>query len=626
MLTDDIGALLNSADATPDQIIKAVRGSLRPQAQDVPEKPTRSWVQLDDWMAPVKETSTAKDYNARRNEWIDTQLPEFVRSRLGDEPGDPESKQGKAWRKQFDAAISHFGDGAEKRFPTRKGDTAGDVAANAGLSFTQGIVGFFGSVASLAGADNPVAKYARQVDDSLQTFKSPDSKAKKALSSAEIAAAEATGSISNEVGAYLGALARQPEEAIPQALASLIGGGVGWLAKGAAATRAVSAGATAAQAAKIGATVGTIANFATGAAQGLGSIKGAQYETTLQAAKAQGLGDEEAQALAVKAQNYGVDNLVPHLALAVLGGVAGSSGFEHFLAGGRAAGGLGRRMLTQGAAEAVPEIAQGAGERLAANTSAIDAGVMDAGQRMRGVYGQGVQGGVLGFGLGAATGIPGRPKPKALIDELKTGEVPPNADQRPIPGSSGSDSGIDPGVAVAGRTGEGSSAPQAVGTDANAASAVDTDLDARIAAALAASGQPARPLIPTGSQGDRAAPIIGTDGQLATPATQAEQVSGIADGSIATDQSSAAGVVPGINTGDVAGPSGPTQITGSVEPRFADGSQVVYQGVTGELQVRSDGIYVVAADGSAEIFVESGFSGASLDTLGIEVLPTQIVL
>ena len=146
-----------------------------------------------------------------------------------------------------------------------------------------------------------------------------------------------------------------------------------------------------------------------GAAQGGGVIKGSIYETTKDELLKAGASEEEAEARAVQAQEYGGPNTGQIAMGAGIGALAGSTGLERAAAALRAgvtrapAGIIGR--TTGGAAtEAVPEFVQGGQEKFATNTALANEG-FDV-DPMSGVVAGATLEGVAGAGLGAAFGVP----------------------------------------------------------------------------------------------------------------------------------------------------------------------------------------------------------------------------
>jgi len=312
---------------------------------------------------------------------------------------------------------------------------AGDVA----LSIGQGAVGAVKALTDLGGADNAASSTLGDAGDYLGDLKSDSSKATMQNSVARIKAAEESGSTWEEAKAYMGMLYDQPLEMIAQGAGSFATMGIGKAAQalklmGAAKAAGVSkevfmASAAGKKAAQEAVEFGFKANIGVGAGMGVGAVKGSQYEQTYNNAKAQGRSEEEAVALADEAQSYGGAGTMQQLLGGGLGALASATGPIEKLISGKATEKAGQTAL-MGAGkgfgtEFSTEGAQGSQERYAGNAAAIDAGVLDPSQSMRGVVGQGLQegsiGGILGGGAGAFDTSPATPN---------TPVVPPGPMQR----------------------------------------------------------------------------------------------------------------------------------------------------------------------------------------------------
>jgi hypothetical protein len=157
---------------------------------------------------------------------------------------------------------------------------------------------------------------------------------------------------------------------------------------------------------------------AIGGAQGAGAVKQSVYEAVLRAETEEGKSPEQAQAAAVRAQNYVGENLDQILLGTGLGYVAGSTGAERLLPGGvRAQAGAAQQALakrigeraatgvTAAAAEMPLEGTQGAQERVAANLALqrtgrdVDTFTGAAGQFTQEALAGGLGGGALGAAL-----------------------------------------------------------------------------------------------------------------------------------------------------------------------------------------------------------------------------------
>lgn len=195
----------------------------------------------------------------------------------------------------------------------------------------------------------------------------------------------------------------------------------------------VIAGALGAKVLGAGALLTTGVSALTGAGMGAGTIKGSIYEETKKTLKEAGASEQDAEARAKLAQEYGGKNLDQILLGTVLGGAAalgplekggaailarrilGKTGTEATeTVAGQAAKGAVRRRLEAGALEAVPEAIQAGQEQVAQNIALQREG-FDV-PTFRGAAGAMTLEALAGAGLGATVGG-GKPAP----------EVPPAA-------------------------------------------------------------------------------------------------------------------------------------------------------------------------------------------------------
>lgn len=300
---------------------------------------------------------------------------------------------------------------------------AGDV----GLSFLQGAAGSVKSLTDLAGAGNAVSRVLDDTSKELGKLKSEEARQSLAYHQQKIKDAETNGDWKQEIGAYADMVWDMPADSLAQALGSLVTLGVGKAAQVVKlASSARRAGMTkeaflktaqGVEAAKKASNLGAGVNLGLGVGQGVGGVKGEQYERTYNAAKEEGLADDEAQALATEAQSYG-KGWMQQAAGAALGYAAAKTGPLEKLASGQTvgAGGVLRRLAGGAGIEGVSEGTQGAQARYAGNTAAIDAGVLDESQRFAGVAGTAFSEGWLGGMVGGGAGALGRPD----VDPLAT--------------------------------------------------------------------------------------------------------------------------------------------------------------------------------------------------------------
>lgn len=296
--------------------------------------------------------------------------------------------------------------------PQKGGSGLGDIARSFGL----GAVGATGALASVFGADNAAARGLSEAGESLQAGMSSKRKAELQMQAERMKKAEESGSTWQEIKAGLLNVLEAPVQSAAQAVGSFVPMVATLpLAKVGLGARAIMA-----------------VRGAIGGAQGAGSVKQSVYEAVLRAEEEDGKSPEQAQAAAVRAQEYVGANLDQIMLGTGLGVVAGSTGAEKILPGGvRAQAGaaqqalakrLGERAatgLTTAAAEMPLEGIQGGQERLAANLALQRAG-RDVGT-FTGVAGQAAQealtGGLGGGALGAA--LPDRTMSMAAAEERK---------------------------------------------------------------------------------------------------------------------------------------------------------------------------------------------------------------
>ena len=183
----------------------------------------------------------------------------------------------------------------------------------------------------------------------------------------------------------------------------------------------VIAGALGAKVLGAGALLTTGVSALTGAGMGAGTIKGSIYEETKKTLKEAGASEQDAEARAKLAQEYGGKNLDQILLGTVLGGAAavgplekggaailarrilGKTGTEATeTVAGQAAKGAVRRRLEAGALEAVPEAVQAGQEQVATNIALQREG-FDV-PTFRGAVSSATLEGLAGAGLGATVG------------------------------------------------------------------------------------------------------------------------------------------------------------------------------------------------------------------------------
>jgi hypothetical protein len=262
------------------------------------------------------------------------------------------------------------------------------------VSIGSGVITGLKGLTDIFGADNPasqtLADYQQFYQDSLSNVAKADQ-----IAAAQIMKQAEGQGITAEMLAGLKAFTVNP---VDQA-ANMMGTMAPIIATGVAG-RAVGLGGKAVQALQVG----------VGGAQGAGIIKGDIYDATKQYLLDSGIDPVKAEEAAVKAQEYGGENLGSILAGAGLGAVASGIGIESIInkvasKGGKFAGsrlaGLAKGAVTEG----VPEGAQGGQERWAQNQAMIHQGAQI--DPMAGVVSQATLEGAAGAVMGAPVGFSG---------------------------------------------------------------------------------------------------------------------------------------------------------------------------------------------------------------------------
>ena len=293
---------------------------------------------------------------------------------------------------------------------------AGDMA----LSFVQGASGGIKSLTDLAGADNAVSSGLDRFSKFLEKGKDDYTLARTKFHADAIKKAEDSGDLQAEASAYIAKLYDQSGDTLAQGVGSFVPTIIAGLATGGAGA-AASLGMTAAKYAKLAPYIQKATMAAFSAAQGVGSVKGSQYEQTFNNAVANGFDESTAKIMAAKASEYSSNNAGQQVLGGVLGAVAGATGpiegtiAKVFAKKGIETGvekaateaakkGILSRTASGFATEGLTEGAQGAQERYAGNLGAISQGVLDPSKSMRGVVGQGLSEGIVGGAIGSGAG------------------------------------------------------------------------------------------------------------------------------------------------------------------------------------------------------------------------------
>jgi hypothetical protein len=286
-------------------------------------------------------------------------------------------------------------------------------AKETALALGQGIVGAGKSITDVFGAENVASQALGKVQTTLGEQFSPERKAEMARREAIQKKAAESGSLTEEISAFLGSVADAPVQSLAQGLGSIVpyvGTGI--------------IGAIA----KLGGPAVTAINTVLGAAQGAGAVKGSIYDGVRDELVRSGMDPKEADAKAAKAQEYLGGNLLDIAGGAALGGVGARFGVEKLLTPGAAAkldAGLLSRMGKAALAEAPLEGAQAGQEQVAVNRALQQAG-FDV-DTFKGAAGAAARDAAIGALTGSAVGAvrgPGTPT-APLTEEGETAPPPP---------------------------------------------------------------------------------------------------------------------------------------------------------------------------------------------------------
>jgi len=273
--------------------------------------------------------------------------------------------------------------------------------ADVPLKTSAGVVSGVRFLADAFGADNPVSKNLREMEDYIAELYSAQSKADSQKISEIMKEAEDKG-----FGAQLGAAVQAFATAPVDFLANALGTAAPTIATGMLGTVA-----------KVGALGVRGMQAATGAGMGAGVVKSSIYDAVKQELTNSGIPAEEVERRAVAAQSYAGDNLDMITTGTGIGAITGITGLEPQIIRGILGGaakeaaqattqlapkGMARRAGETAVVETIPETVQGAQEQLAQNIALQREGFdVPTG---RGVAGAGALEGLAGAGLGAAVG------------------------------------------------------------------------------------------------------------------------------------------------------------------------------------------------------------------------------
>jgi hypothetical protein len=225
-----------------------------------------------------------------------------------------------------------------------------------GLGIARGAVGATKALTDVFGADNRVSGALNSSMEWMGDLQSEGQKAQRALHDKRRQEAEATGSVLEEIKAAGINFFEDPIDYTAEGLGSLA---TVWPLK------FIGAGSK-----FLGMSGRTAGAAGLGTAQGVGAVKGAQYEAVKNYYKEQGKTEEEAEELATAAQSYAAENALDLGTGGLFGLVAGTTGAERLLLG--KGGDLAKQNILKragiGVATETPmEAAQGGQEKLAAN-------------------------------------------------------------------------------------------------------------------------------------------------------------------------------------------------------------------------------------------------------------------
>jgi len=186
-----------------------------------------------------------------------------------------------------------------------------------GRSLGSGVIGGVKTVADVFGAGNDVSNYLGRKAQEIQGNITPERKAEIARRQELEKRASESGDLWEEAKAYLGGIAEAPIQSVAQA----VGTSVPSLAAGLASVFVAPESA-------IGIGVVRLGQIALGAAQGVGEYKGDVHDAVKQAYIDKGYKTEEAENLAVKAQEYSMDKALEVGGAGLLGALDAFTGVE----------------------------------------------------------------------------------------------------------------------------------------------------------------------------------------------------------------------------------------------------------------------------------------------------------
>ena len=303
----------------------------------------------------------------------------------------------------------------EKPEPKPEDQSVFRQVADVPLQFGKGAIEGVRMVTDALGADNPISKNLRGVEDYVGSLLSAQSK-KDAKEIARIMKDAEDKGVADQVLAGVKAFSVAPVDTMSRVFGNAMPAIAGSLA-----TFLLRGGALAATAVGAG----------TGATMGAGSVKGSIYDAVKDTLKDTGMSPEQIEARAVLAQSYGGKNLDMILAGTAIGGISAATGLEGVLARQAAQRIVGKgtgSILQREAIEAATKKATEAAAKRGAAKSAVRTGFTESGTEFgqeaqekiaenialqregfnvptfRGAVGAGTMGALSAAGLGAYAG------------------------------------------------------------------------------------------------------------------------------------------------------------------------------------------------------------------------------
>ena len=271
-------------------------------------------------------------------------------------------------------------------------------AADMPVNFAQGVVSGVRMISDSFGADNPISKNLRGVEDyigSLLSAQAQDNQQEIARILEEAKDKGVLDQVKDGFSAFMVAPADLMVQAFGTVIPTLVGGLAG---------RAIGLGARA-------------TGIGTGAAMGAGVSKGAIYDAVKDELAQTDMPKDQIEQRAILAQEYGGQNLDQILFGTALGGLAAGTGIERALLPSAvknvmskaAAKSATARGVGTGIVEGGTEFGQGFQEQVAQNVALQREGFDRP--TFQGAFTSGTMEGLAGFGLGTGVGALSRPQP-----------------------------------------------------------------------------------------------------------------------------------------------------------------------------------------------------------------------